>query len=200
MRETNGLRGLKVRVAGQDRVAARARLPHERGLERQQRALDGANGVFDVQPRVGCDQVVSAAAGAQLARDRTGFAVQPGLDPGVDILGDGAPRPVSVPFDQAPDLLEAAREPARLGGAQHADAAQLANVREVDAQVVEDQAVVHRERFRKLFEVRVAPSAREPTSPELHRFLPRAVCVFFSAASFTGSPSRLIKPSASFWS
>ena len=80
-------------MPGAGRVAADLGLVDQRGLQLGQPADDEPGMVAQVQPQVGGDLVVAAAAGPQLAAERAEPLEQPALKRGVHVLvGDRRPE------------------------------------------------------------------------------------------------------------
>jgi hypothetical protein len=97
--EQHRLGVLQVGHAGRGRVAVPLGLVDQRGLQLGEPARDQPRVVAQVQPQVGGDLVVAAAAGPQLAAERAEPLEQPALERGVHVLvGDRRPeRAVRAP-------------------------------------------------------------------------------------------------------
>ena len=175
----------------------------EQGFEHIRKSpLEVSDRILDVQASFRRHQVVAAAACAEFAGQGADSPLELRLDPGVDVLARLSLGPMGIALDASPDCLQAPRQPARFSGLEHTQPAQLLHAGKVDAQVVENEALVQRERFGEFLEERVA-AAGEASSPKLHpalraaRFAFRAA--FFAAARRSGKPRMLMNPSASFW-
>ena len=86
VRESNGLRALQVRVAGNERVDVRAGLDDERPPQPID-GVDEALGRGDrVQPQIGRDLIVATAPGVEPAAGVADLVDEPRLDVHVDVL------------------------------------------------------------------------------------------------------------------
>ena len=92
-------------MPGAGRVTAGVRLGDQRGLQLDEPADDEPHVVAQVQPQVGGDLVVAAAAGAQLAAERAEPLQQAALERGVHVLV-GHRRPEGALLDRGVKVVE----------------------------------------------------------------------------------------------
>ena len=171
MSKKNRLGRLKMRVARHDNPGIAARLG-EQGFEHIRKSpLQVSGRILDVQARIRRHQVVAAAAGAKFAGQGADSPFELRLDPGVDVLARLSLGPMGVALHASPYGLQAPRQPAPFSGLEHTQPAQLLNAGKVDAQVVENEALVQRKRFGEFLEEWIA-AAGEASSPKFHADLP----------------------------
>src|SRR5438876_39694 len=80
-------------------------------------------------------QVVSAAASAELSGQRPDFLFKARFHPSVDVLRPSACRPIRMRPNGAPHSLEASEELSHFAGLENADSAELSHKRRVRSEV-----------------------------------------------------------------
>ena len=108
--QQHGLGPLQVRVAGEVGVAGRLGPGEQRPLEREHRRGHLGQRPLRVEPQVGGDLVVAAAAGVELAAGRAGQLGDAPLDRGVDVLVGRARTRTCPSASSLLDLVERAED------------------------------------------------------------------------------------------
>src|SRR5579862_473970 len=162
--------------------------------------------VLHIQSGFRGHQIIATAPGAKFSGRRANFPDQPRFHPGVNVFTGFASRPLGMTFHMTANLFQAANQASDFAGSQYSRPPQDSYVGLVDAKIVKNPALVEGKRLGIFLKEHVALVMSEAATPQLHfallraRAAPRLNNCFLAAASFTGSPRMLIKPSASFWS
>ena len=164
VREEHRLSVLEVRHAGGGRVAAGLRLGDQRGLQFGQPADDQPRVIAQVQPQVGGDLVVAAAAGPQLAAEGAEPLEQPPLERGMHVLV-GERRAEGAVLYRPVQVVERLEHRVGLAVRQQPGPVQHPRVRAGRQQVVARQPPVELDAQRQPRQ-RVRGSALEPAAPQ----------------------------------
>ena len=197
MRPQHGLRAAQVRIPGNHRVRIPRRdLDQRRSQSGDQAPLAVALGA-DPEPHVERDLLVAAAPGVDFVGQFAGALLELPDHQRVDVLVVSAVEDVRVP----PDLLERLDDALALGGGENAHPFERARERLRAGDVGIEQPPVEMERTGEALE-NLRGSALETPAPEFQGVLLGFAGRHAVLAALTrmGSPIRLMKPSASFWS
>ena len=166
VREQDGLGGLDVRRAGQDRVAVAFGQADQRALERDERGVEPVDRAAQPQAQVRGDLVVPRAAGVELAGHRPDPLGQGHLEVQVDVLELGVPLD-GARRDVLGEGVQALDQRRQLVLGDEPGASEPADVRDGARQVVRRELAIHLDRSRERGDALVARLA-EPSAPDPH--------------------------------
>ena len=173
--EQHRLGVLEVRHAGHGDVAGAARpAPISAVSSSASRAATRPGVVAQVQPQVGGDLVVAAAARAQLAAQRAEPLQQAALQRGVHVLVGGVGPELPVAAGPA-QVLERGQHPGQLGLVEQPGPVQHPGVRGRGEQVVLGQPPVELDADRQPGQ-RLGGPGLEPAAPQAHRARDAPAC------------------------
>lgn len=113
MTEGDGLRRLKMREAGHDRIGVLFGLVEEHALQRNQSRLRPLTGAADPEPEIGGNLIVARARRVQPARYRSDHFDKPGFDVEVNVFQDSLESETAF-LDVGTDLCQSVENAARI--------------------------------------------------------------------------------------
>jgi len=197
VRPQDRLRAAHVGIAGDHGVGIPGREFHQGRHQLRQQSADAVALRAQPEARIERDLLVAAAPGVDLVGHLAGPFLQFADDERVDVFVRSARVELRIGrfFE---DALEGLHDLRALAGRQDADPFERAREGLGAADIGLDQPPVEIERSRKSLE-NFRRSGFETSAPKLH-FVPAALEASSAARTLIGSPIRLIKPKASFWS
>ena len=159
MGQEDGLRALRVRVAGHHRIDMLLGTDDQRGLERGDRFEQLRSGPSHVQAQIERDLVITAAACMELSTQRAQLFAEALFDQHMDVLAVGGAAGGKFRLDLPEGLVDARL----LVGCQHAGADQRLRPGAAAGDVLAKEPAVDIERTRELVDQGIRLFAESPT-------------------------------------